>query len=202
MRDEAQEGAGGDAHAIFTQAPSGWRSGVGAHPFDRERAGSFAKSSSRFGLLGPVALVVLLALAAVQLALLFRSEIANAVPALRPAASLVAGAFGMKVEAPRSINALSIESTELQRAAGNGQAALHALLRNKDSRTVRWPALELTLTDQAGTVVLRKVILPAEYLPATAPQDGLRASSEWPIRLGLDPGSLAIANYSLTLFYP
>jgi hypothetical protein len=149
-----------------------------------------------------IALIVLLVLAALQMALLFRSEIANAVPALRPAVDLVAGAFGMKVEAPRNLASLSIESTELQRVGGGGQAALHALLRNKDSRTVRWPAMELTLTDEAGAVVLRKVILPADYLPASAPRDGLRPLSELPIRMGLDAGGLAFANYSVTLFYP
>jgi hypothetical protein len=62
--------------------------------------------------------------------------------------------------------------------------------------------MELTLTDAAGAVVLRKVILPTEYLPPSAPRDGLRALSEWPIRLGLDAGGLAFANYSVMLFYP
>ena len=145
--------------------------------------------------------IALLLLAALLLMLLFRNEIAARIPALRPIAGIVAGAFGMSADGVRSISSLAIEATELQRA-GNGQAALHALLRNKDERTVRWPALELTLTDPAGTIVLRKVILPADYLPAGVSRDGLRGLSEWPIRLGLDPGSLPLANYSVTLFYP
>ncbi|HZH08064.1 MAG TPA: DUF3426 domain-containing protein, partial [Lautropia sp.] len=200
-KTESHEGthAGADPLAIFTQAPSSWHAKPKGEA-DHDRTGASARRGRRrFSL---IALVVLLVLAASQLALLFRSEIANAVPALRPAIELFAGAFGLKIEAPRNLTSLSIESTELQRAAGSGNAALHALLRNKDNRTVRWPAMELTLTDQAGAVVLRKVIHPAEYLPASAPRDGLRALSEVPIRMGLDPGTLSIANYSVRLLYP
>jgi hypothetical protein len=76
--------------------------------------GASARSGRRRSSL--IALVALLVLAALQLALLFRSEIANAVPALRPATELFAGAFGLKIEAPRNLTSLSIESTELQRA--------------------------------------------------------------------------------------
>jgi hypothetical protein len=200
-RTEGHEGTNADAdpHAIFTQSPSNWHAKPKGE-LDHDRTGASARSGRRRSSL--IALVALLVLAASQLALLFRSEIANAVPALRPATELFAGAFGLKIEAPRNLASLSIESTELQRAGGSGNAALHALLRNKDNRTVRWPAMELTLTDPAGAVVLRKVILPAEYLPASAPRDGLRGLSEVPIRMGLDPGTLSIANYSVRLLYP
>ena len=62
--------------------------------------------------------------------------------------------------------------------------------------------MELTLTDQAGTVVVRKVILPGDYLNRAAARDGLAGRSEWPVRLELDPGSLQLAGYSVALFYP
>jgi hypothetical protein len=62
--------------------------------------------------------------------------------------------------------------------------------------------MELTLTDQASAVVVRKVILPADYLSREASRDGLNARSEWPIRLNLDPGDMQLAGYSVALFYP
>jgi hypothetical protein len=67
---------------------------------------------------------------------------------------------------------------------------------------VRWPAMELTLTDQSSAIVVRKVILPGDYLNRTAPRGGLAGRSEWPIRFTLDPDDLQLAGYSVALFYP
>jgi hypothetical protein len=134
--------------------------------------------------------------------LLFRNEIASRVPSLRPAVSVLAGIFGQDVDAVRDLSSLSIESFELQSKGRDDLLSMNAVLRNKGSHVVRWPAMELTLTDQAGTVVVRKVILPGDYLTRAAPRDGLGGRSEWPVRLELDPGSLQLAGYSVALFYP
>ena len=95
----------------------------------------------------------------------------------------VAGPFGLGVDAVRSLGSLSIESFELQATGREDHLSLNAVLRNKDAQIVRWPAMELILTDQASTVVVRKVILPSDYLNRNAPRDGLAGRSEWPIRL-------------------
>ncbi len=148
------------------------------------------------------AVAALLVLAALQLTLLFRSEIASRVPALRPVVAVLASAVGLSVDPVRSLASLSIESFELQSTGQNDRLSLNAVLRNKDAQRVRWPAMELTLTDQASAVVVRKVILPADYLSREASRDGLNARSEWPIRLNLDPGDMQLAGYSVALFYP
>ena len=156
----------------------------------------FADPRRRYAVIG------LALLAALQLSLLFRSEIASRAPPLRPAVGVLAGAFGMSVDAVRSLSSLSIESFELQATGRNDHLALNAVLRNKDGHAVRWPAMELTLTDQSSAVVVRKVILPGDYLNRSASRDGLNGRSEWPIRINLDPGGLQLAGYSVALFYP
>lgn len=148
------------------------------------------------------AVIGLMALIVLQLTLLFRGEIASRLPALRPVVSTVAGIFGMSVDSVRSLSSLSIESFELQATGRDDHLALNAVLRNKDGHTVRWPAMELTLTDQSSAVVVRKVILPGDYLNRNASREGLSGRSEWPIRVNLDPGGLQLAGYSVALFYP
>ncbi|MGE0801486.1 MAG: DUF3426 domain-containing protein [Lautropia sp.] len=156
----------------------------------------FADPRRRYAVIALAVLIVL------QLSLLFRSEIAARVPVLRPVLGVVAGVFGMSVGTPRSLASLTIESFELQTTSRPNQIALNAVLRNKDTYPVRWPAMELTLTDQASAVVVRKVILPADYLSRSASPDSLGARSEWPVRLNLDTSGLQLAGYSVALFYP
>lgn len=174
----------------------GYGDGHGEYGEHEGLAVFFADSRRRHAVIG------LLVLALLQLSLLFRNEIASRVPAVRPVVGGLAGVFGMSVDSVRSLSSLSIESFELQATGRNDHLSLNAVLRNKDSHAVRWPAMELTLTDQASDVVVRKVILPADYLNRSAPRDGLNGRSEWPIRINLDPGGLQLAGYSVALFYP
>jgi hypothetical protein len=200
------------ASLLAREARDAWRGGSGSrrsrshssrwHGHD-ERNGPYDSLGAFFAdprrRYGTIALVVA---ALLQLTLLFRNEIASRAPALRPVVSVLAGVFGQSVDAVRDLSSLTIESFELQSKGRDDLLAMNAVLRNRDSHVVRWPAMELTLTDQAGTVVVRKVILPGDYLNRAASRDGLAGRSEWPVRLELDPGSLQLAGYSVALFYP
>jgi hypothetical protein len=213
-RDDEDDPDVAAANLLARQARDAYRGGTGG------RRGSRSQGSSRWQeygeSLGPQesfssffaaprrrhAVAALLVLAALQLTLLFRSEIASRAPALRPVVAVLASAVGLSIDPVRSLASLSIESFELQATGQNDRLSLNAVLRNKDAHRVRWPAMELTLTDQASAVVVRKVILPADYLSREASRDGLNARSEWPIRLNLDPGDMQLAGYSVALFYP
>ena len=195
-REAYRGAAGGRRVAGRASTNSRWPSHVEALGPDENWSVFFADPRRRY------AVIALVVLAALQLTLLFRSEIASRVPVLRPVVSVVASAFGLGVDAVRSLASLSIESFELQATGRDDHLALNAVLRNKDPHTVRWPAMELTLTDQASAVVVRKVILPSDYLDRKASRAGLDGRSEWPIRLNLDPGGLQLAGYSVALFYP
>jgi len=193
---EAYRGGAGGRRSSRAQAQSRWPSHVESLGPDENWTLFFADRRRRYAVIG------LLVLAALQVTLLFRSEIVSRVPPLRPVVAALAGAVGLGVDAVRSLDSLSIESFELQATGREDHLALNAVLRNKDAHTVRWPAMELTLTDQASAVVVRKVILPSDYLNRNASRDGLGGRSEWPIRLNLDRGGLQLAGYSVALFYP
>jgi predicted Zn finger-like uncharacterized protein len=193
---DAYRGGGSGRRAGRSQATSRWPGSAEALGPDESWSLFFADRRRRY------AVIALLVLAALQLTLLFRSEIASRVPALRPVVAALAAPFGLGVDAVRSLGSLSIESFELQATGREDRLSLNAVLRNKDPHVVRWPAMELILTDQSSTVVVRKVILPSDYLNRNASRDGLPGRSEWPIRLNLDPGGLQLAGYSVALFYP
>jgi hypothetical protein len=102
-----------------------------------------------------------------------------------------------------------VESFELQSSGTPNVLVMSALLRNRAAHAVRWPAMELTLTDSGGALLVRKVIAPEQYLagvtaagatPTTPP--ALQGGSEWPVRLALEHNGLEPTGYAVALFYP
>jgi predicted Zn finger-like uncharacterized protein len=169
--------------------------------------GTGRRGSSALGLaLSPAAwaAAALLTLALAAQALIgWRDAIAAGMPALAPALGAVLAPLGLDVGPPRDLEALTIESFELQANGQPDQLQLTAVLRNRGDRAVRFPAMELTLTDSAGALLVRKAILPEIYLaPAGVPPGGLPARSERPLRLVLQHRGLAPTGYSVALFHP
>ncbi|MCL4183442.1 MAG: zinc-ribbon domain-containing protein [Burkholderiaceae bacterium] len=158
----------------------------------------FVDRHGPLALLGVALLVVLLGL---QWAIAQRSMIAARLPALAPVMSTLLAPFGLSVGPPRDLESLTIESFELQASATPGVLAMSALLRNRADYAVQWPSMQLTLTDTANRVLVRKVLLPADYL-REAGGDGIPARAEWPVRMALEAKDLHPAGYSVVLFYP
>lgn len=145
----------------------------------------------------------LLILAIIQFLALFRTEIAYHLPFLRPLAHLASSLTGQTIEAPMSLSSLSIESFELRSTGTPGRTRMTAILRNRSDLPARWPAMEMVLTGPSNVVLVRKILMPAHYLPAShSIQEGIPASSEQPLDLLLDTGDLNLAGYSVSLFYP
>ncbi len=140
-----------------------------------------------------------------QLAIGARHWLAAWVPPLRPAIAAAFAPLGLAVEPPRDLGALTIESFELQAAGSEGLFAASALLRNAASHPVRWPSMELTLTDGAGAVVVRKVLSPRDYLAgagADVLDRGIGTGGEFAVRVALQGRDIAPTGYTVHLFYP
>lgn len=111
--------------------------------------------------------------------------------------------LGLQVLPPRELRALTIESFELQSTGVDGLLALNALLRNAAGHRVRWPAMELSLNDATGKVVVRRVLMPGEYLaPEISERNGIAPRAEQSVRTGFRAQDLAVTAYSVKLFYP
>lgn len=154
----------------------------------------------------PWMLAALLALAALllQAALAWRVELAARQPGLRPLLEALCVNFDCSVELPSDPAQLGIEASDLHPAPQQkNKLELTATLRNRAAHAQQWPHLEITLTDAADKAVVRKVITPAEYLPAEQRSAaGLTANAELAVQLLLDAGELPAAGYRLYLFYP
>ncbi|SOY50534.1 DUF3426 domain-containing protein [Cupriavidus taiwanensis] len=152
------------------------------------------------------ALAVVLAIAALlQLVYLGRSQLAGHFPMLRPALEAACAPPGCTVPPWRDIDALRIETSQLQRQDEGGDTYLLAVtLRNQGRASTALPAIELVMTDLQDQLLLRRVLQPAEYLEpsqqAFAAQ-GLRAGMELPVRVRFRTQQ-APANYRVLIFYP
>ncbi len=170
--------------------------------------------SSRLAPVGWVVCGLLVLLLLAQLALGGRSVMAGAFPGAQAWLAERLAAMNLKIAAPRDLASLTIESFELQTSPTPGVLTMSALLRNRADYPVQWPALELSLTDGTGALLVRKVILPADYLaggepggtsPDGAPPDpdkpiGPRA--ERPLKMDFEARDLVPAGFSVNLFYP
>jgi predicted Zn finger-like uncharacterized protein len=143
---------------------------------------------------------------AAQAAYRYRTELAVLVPDTRAPLEAACQALGCDVPLPRRPDLIGIESSDLQTDARRDDViVLNAVLRNRAPFPQEYPALELTLTDDADRPVLRRVLRPAEYLePARAGQlaSGIAAGSEAAFRVQLEAGRNRATGYRLYLFFP
>lgn len=132
----------------------------------------------------------------------FRNVLAARYPQARPLLAGACAVFGCKVELPAQIDALSVETGELQ-SLGANTFSFTTLLRNQDSLVQAWPQLELALTDANDKPLVRRVFTPAEYLPqGTAPAKGFAARSEQPVKLFFELNAVKASGYHIAIFYP
>jgi hypothetical protein len=139
---------------------------------------------------------------ALQLTLAGRDWLASRIPALEPALAALSGLIGLQVQAPRELDSLTLESFDVQAGASGDALVMDLLMRNRAAHPVRWPAIEMSLSDAAGVLLVRKVVLPADYLSPNTPAAGAPPSQETALRLALQATGFAPAGFSLKLFYP
>jgi predicted Zn finger-like uncharacterized protein len=137
----------------------------------------------------------------VQVALHHRDLLAARSPASADVLRALCAGLGCSIQAPRSLDAVSVESSGLTRVDGAPLYKLQVAVRNRAAWEVAMPALDLTLTDPRGEVVTRRVLRAAELGGATAPQ-ALAAGAEWSVLATLDVGDRRVTGYTIELFYP
>jgi len=148
----------------------------------------------------PLLLLALLA----QLTYRFRDELAVRAPESGPYLRAACARLDCKIALPAQINALSLQSSNLLAVPDQPEHfELVALLRNQSGTPQAWPSLELLLKDEAGQPLVRKVFLPAEFLPLTTDKSlGFASHSEREVRIALTLSGPQAADFQLTLFYP
>jgi predicted Zn finger-like uncharacterized protein len=178
---------------------------------DTDDEPSFLKRGRRQQRLGPrlrmlmgLGSFVLLIGVLAQSTYIFRNQIAGWFPQTKPMLTNACAILGCHIALPAQIDAVSIESSELQTSAANQDTfVLTTLLRNRSATVQAWPYIELTLNDANEKALARRVFTPDEYLPA--PQQvlqGFAATSERSIKLSFELSQLKASGYRVYVFYP
>jgi predicted Zn finger-like uncharacterized protein len=162
------------------------------------RAAQWRRPRVRRALAALAALLSLILI--VQVALQGRDELAARWPATAPALVALCGLLGCEVEAPRTLEALAVESSGLTRVDGAPLYRLQVSLRNRAGTAVLTPALDLTLTDLRGEIVARRVLQATDF--GTNAPVRLAAGADWSVTALLDLGEARVAGYTVELFYP
>lgn len=104
----------------------------------------------------------LLGILALQVLLHERDALAARYPALLPALEVVCQKMDCQINPPRVIEAVMIDSSSFTQT-GPDAYRLNVVLKNTRLAVVAMPALEVTLTGSQNEVLIRRVLLPAEF---------------------------------------
>lgn len=148
------------------------------------------------------------ALLLLQLMYVYRSELVTRVPSLLPMAQAACVQLKCEVSFVRHLERITIDSTALEQLAGaqaEGQASSLTLkfsMRNRLDKIQPWPHLSVELKDASGTPVLRKVLAPESYLPASMVARPFGAQQEVHLSVPLVVNGLQISGVQLNRFFP
>lgn len=152
-----------------------------------------------------VGLIVL----ALQLLYAYRTDIANSVPALRPVLEAVCKPLDCTVGYARRRDLISISSSSLQPPAGAAaiddgrtRLVLTVMLHNRYDKPQYWPALVLELNDLSDTVVVRKVLMPENYLTPEQLKGPFGPQGALKISVPIEVTGVQVNGYQLDKFFP
>ena len=150
------------------------------------------------------AIPVLVVLLAAQALFHFRDALAARWPAAKPTLVRMCETAGCTIRPLHDIAGLAIDASDLQTdPAHKGLLILTATLRNRAAIALRYPELELALTDANDQVVVRRALAPAEYAGGTANiAAGIPPNGEVLVKMFIDASATTQAGYRLYLFYP
>lgn len=154
-----------------------------------------------------------------QLVYVFRVQIAQAAPALRPALERACASLNCTVSYSRRPDKILIthSSLQLDTAASDTREGkdsqpqdttsethflLQATLRNTYDKPQEWPTLVLELTDAAGAHIARRNLPADVWLPEDIVAGPFPAGSEYTLHLPLTLQGLQVNGYQLTTFFP
>lgn len=147
-----------------------------------------------------MAAVLLGLLLGAQAALWNRDALATRWPQTAPLLVATCEALGCRIEPLRHLDGLAVENSGLTQLDNPSQFRLQIALRNREAWPLLTPALDVTLTDNRGEIVARKVLRQSDFgsaAPAT-----VAAGAELTLQAVFDAGDRRISGYNIEIFYP
>ncbi|MBB1628780.1 DUF3426 domain-containing protein [Achromobacter sp. UMC71] len=202
-QDAGREPILGEARTRYSSATDVGRAPPDFLDQDRQaRRGLMRKLWGYACLLGLIAL-------GLQLLYVYRIDIANSVPVLRPALEAACKPLGCAVGYARRLERIAISSSSLQPPTGAAaiddgrtRLVLNLVLRNRYDKPQHWPALVLDLTDLSDTVVVRRVLMPENYLTPEQLRGPFGPAGELKISVPIEVTGVQVNGYQLDKFFP
>jgi predicted Zn finger-like uncharacterized protein len=168
-------------------------------PFIRqaERAAIWRSSRHRAALAAAVLLAA--GALALQVTMAYRDLIAARWSVLRPPLALLCSWAGCRIEPPRQVDALVVDSSGLVRVDQTSTYRLSVVLRNRAAIELALPAVDLSLTDAQGQVIARRVLDAAEL---GVSQRSLPGGGELSMKAVLAVADRVVSGYTIEIFYP
>ncbi len=136
----------------------------------------------------------------VQAALHFRAPLAAQWPESRALLGPLCAALSCRIEPPRHLDSLAVDSTGLAKLGAPGSYRLSVALHNRSRAAVMLPAVELTLTDAQGGVVARRVLAMADF---AVQHNSLAAGADLQLQALLSTADAQrVVSYTVEIFYP
>lgn len=153
--------------------------------------------------------VVLTVLLIVQLLYVYRDDVASSMPSLRPLLEQVCRPLGCEVGYVRRIERIFVVGSSLQLANNQATATLNQhdyvlrlTLQNRFDRAQPWPSLMVILSDASGTVVIRRAVMPSQYLPPVLLSKPFGAQQEASLEIPLNVQGSPISGFEVEKFFP
>ena len=148
--------------------------------------------------------LLLLTLLLAQFLFVNRTRAAAELPELRPLLEAACAPLGCSVPLPGDRQLIRTEWSELSFIPGHDKLIqLNATLKNLATYPQKYPVLELTLKNGNDQVMVRKVLLPQQYLKAQDFKLGqFNANSEVKLQLRMEVTEGKAQGYSLDFYYP
>jgi len=191
---------GDEALPLRDMPPTGKKAGSGTPAFVRhaERQERWRRPWARVTL--SLAAVLLLISLLLQIGHHFRDHFAAQWPQTRALLGAWCELADCRIDAPRRIDDVSVDSTSLSRAApGSDDFRLTVTLRNRGALPVSSPWIELSLTDPNGQLIARRALAPRDF---RAPLSVIQAGGDAALQLLFSVGSARVTGYTVELFYP
>lgn len=164
-----------------------------------QTAPSPARQSIQMGLL------ILLTLGLCMQWLYFsRTHLAANFPQSKPVLQSLCRALHCTVALPQDITQLTIDDADIQEhREREGVLVFSSVLMNHARLTQAYPWIELTLTNTSDEPVIRRILKPEDYLPASLTvADGLAAQQEIRVNTLLGVTDQGVAGFRVAIAYP
>jgi len=162
-----------------------------------ERAARWRHPAMRAGL--SMVAVVAAAVLGWQVSVTHHDWLAARWPVLTPVVEQMCAVGGCRLEPPRRIESLVVDSSGLIRSDALGQYRLTAVMFNRSSLALRVPAVDLAITDALGQVIARRVLAVSELgVDATE----IKPGAELLVAATLEVTAAPVVGYTIELFYP